>query len=157
MTPDSSPPPLSPSTGFLSGFVETGLEKPADDVSGDCIVHFSRYIDTFDMKVKLVNGKREGEAIMLKNDASFIRLVYSNGVLNGPVERMSNQRFVEVHDYLKNGMEQRVFRGYDSDSVIWMGYYRSGNRYSDLIKSKSMRGWYEERNGMDYFLISIAQ
>ena len=55
---------------------------------------------------------------MLKNDAPFIRLVYSNGVLNGPVERMSNQRFVEVHDYLKNGMERGVFREYDGDSVI---------------------------------------
>ena len=118
MPPDSSPPPLSPSTGFLSGFVETGLEKPADDVSGDCIVHFSRYIYNYDMKVNLVNEKREGEAILLKNDAPFIRLVYSNGVLNGPVERMSNQRFVEVHVYLKNGMEQGVFREYDGDSVI---------------------------------------
>ena len=42
--------------GFLSGFVETGLEKPADDVSGDCIVHFFRYFGAYDMKVKLVNG-----------------------------------------------------------------------------------------------------
>ena len=38
-----------------------------------------------------------------------------------------------------------------------MGYYRNGNRYSDLIKSKTMKGWYEERNVMDYSLISIAQ
>ena len=79
-------------------------------MSGDCIVLFSRYIDTYDMKVKLVNGKREGEAIMLKNDAPFIKMVYSNGVLNGPVERMSNQRFVEVHEYLKNGMDYSLIR-----------------------------------------------
>ena len=89
MTPDSPPPPLSPATGFLSGFVETGMEKPADGLSGDCIVHYSKYFGSYDMKVKLVNGKREGEAIMLRNDVPFIRLVYSDGVLNGPVERMN--------------------------------------------------------------------
>ena len=62
------------------------------------------------MKVKLVNGKREGEAIMLRNDVPFIRLVYSDGVLNGPVERMNSHGVVEVRGYLRDGMEQGVFR-----------------------------------------------
>ena len=40
--------------GFLSGFVEASVEKPADGRNGECIVHYSGQHSGYVMKVKLV-------------------------------------------------------------------------------------------------------
>ena len=40
--------------GFLSGFVEEGVEKPVDGLNGECIVHYSGHHSNCIMKVNLM-------------------------------------------------------------------------------------------------------
>ena len=53
--------------GFLSEFVEASVEKPADGRNGKCTVHYSGQHSDFVMKVKLVNGLRDGEALIVND------------------------------------------------------------------------------------------
>ena len=65
--------------GFLSGFVEASVEKPADGRNGECIVHFSGQYSDSVMKVKMANGKREGIAEIAMDGVPYIKLEYRNG------------------------------------------------------------------------------
>ena len=53
--------------GFLSGFVEASVEKPADGRNGECIVHYSGKYSKYEMIVPLVNGMRDGEALIVND------------------------------------------------------------------------------------------
>ena len=57
-----------------------------------------------------------------------------------------------------NGIETGLFEEYrPGDGVIWRGYYRNGQRYSEVIQSEKMKGYYEERKVDDNQLLSIAE
>ena len=60
--------------GFLSGFVESSVEKPADGRNGECIVHYSGQHSGYLMKVKLVNGMRDGEALIVNDGVPYLKL-----------------------------------------------------------------------------------
>ena len=123
--------------GFLSGFIEASVEKPDDGVYGDCIVHYAGKYSKFEMSVKLVNGVREGEAVIVNDGVPYLRLEYKQGSLTGVVERMSESGSVELRGHLVNGVESGFFEEYDSrDQVVWRGYYKNGVRDS---KSRLVR------------------
>ena len=71
--------------GFLSGFVEASVEKPADGLNGACVVHYAGQYSDSVMKVKMVNGKREGIAEIAMDGVPYSKLEYRNGRMTGIV------------------------------------------------------------------------
>ena len=144
--------------GFLGGFVEASVEKPDDGLNGDCTVHYSGQYSKYEMTVKLVKGMREGCAIILNDGVPFMKLEYKSGSLTGIFERMNRYGLVELRGHLANGMERGLFEECDnSDKVVWRGYYRDGRRYSEVVKSGRLEGYYDERSVESGSLFSIAQ
>lgn len=145
------------SQGFLHEFSESTIELPADSRNGDCIVHFSGEFSKYVMKVPLVNGERDGTAIILNGSVPSLRLECHNGGLNGTVEKLNESGSVVLRGHLANGVETGLFREYSNSVMIWMGYYRNGERYSTVMESELFRGFYTEQLVEDGKLLSIAQ
>ena len=144
--------------GFLSGFVESSVEKPADGRNGECIVHYSGQYSDCVMKVKLVNGMRDGEALIVNDGVPYLKLTYKNGVMTGNVERLNKYLITELKGSVVNGDERGLFEEYDRNKkVVWRGYYRNGRRYSEVVKGRRGGRWYEERSVENRELLSIAE
>lgn len=144
--------------GFLSDFEEVDIRGPSDGLNGDCTISYGgRYRDCT-MRVKLVNGKRDGDAVILKDEVPFIKLKYWNGMLMGTVERLNEEGMVELRGQLVNGKECGLFEEYDDCGMVsWRGYYRSGKRYSEVVKNYIMTGFYDEWREVDRQLLSTAR
>ena len=146
------------SGGFLSGFVEASVEMPADGLNGDCIIHYSGQYSNYTMRVELLNGIREGDAVIMKGDIPYMILMYMNGVLNGNVERLNQFGTTDLKGQLVNGVETGLFVELnDNRKVVWRGYYRNGVRYSELTKSDTLDGYYDERSVSSKALLTTAQ
>ena len=143
--------------GFLSGFVEASVEKPADGLNGDCIVHFSGQYSDSVMKVKMVNGKREGIAEIAMDGVPYIKLEYRNGRMTGIVERMDDRGVVDLKGHLIDGRETGLFEEMMGGEVVWRGYYQNGERYSEVVKSRRGGRWYVERRAGSGEVLSIAE
>ena len=102
----------TPTGGFLCDFVEGRIEKPSDGLNGDCIIHYTGQYSDYLMKVKLVNGMREGEALIVQEDSPYIKLEYRNGKMTGAVKRMKLDGTVELMGELIDGMESGLFKEY---------------------------------------------
>ena len=134
------------------------MELPSDGLNGDCIVHYSGDHSNCEMKVKLLNGMREGVGTIMKDGSPFIQIEYHSGAANGSVYRMGDCGKVELRGHLINGMERGVFREYDQDDkVVWQGFYWNGQRYSEVKKSDTLDGYYDERRVATGSLLSTAQ
>ena len=157
MNPAISSPISYTHFGFLSGFCETSIENPASRINGDCIVHFGGKHSDYKMFVKLVNGVRDGTAIIMTREYEFIKLTYRNGEMTGEVEKMDRYLNVLLKGFLVNGEEKGVFVEYNHGTPVWRGYYRHGKRFSEVVKSDVIRHFYEERSVKNQFLLSIAQ
>ena len=142
---------------FLANFVRGEIERPPDGLNGDCVIHYIDEYDEYEMRVRLVNGKREGKAVILENDIPFLILNYRDGQLNGEVFRMDGVGGIQMKGTLVNGREIGLFKEYSDGILIWIGYYRDGERYSVLRKSIHMNGYYEERYVKSNELLSIAE
>ena len=144
-------------TGFLSGMCEASIEYPADRLNGDCVVHSGGDHSEYKMFVKLVNGKREGPAIIMTKEYEFIKLTYQNGVMTGKVTKMDRYFNVLLKGFLVNGKEKGIFEECNRSKLIWGGYYRDGKRFSEVVKSDILKHFYEERSVNNHFLLSISQ
>ena len=113
---------------FLDGFVEASVETPADGLNGECVVHYSGQYRSYTMTVKLVNGVREGKAVIVNGSVPYMRLEYKRGSLTGIVERMNSSGSVELRGHLVNGVEDGLFEEFDNNKVVWSGYYGNGRR-----------------------------
>ena len=120
------------SNGFLSGFIESSVEMPVDGSNGECIVHYAGEHSKYEMIVRLVDGKREGEAMIVNDGMPYLKLHFERGSLTGVVERLNESGSVELRGHLVNGIESGFFKEYDNDKVVWIGYYRNGERYSEV-------------------------
>ena len=118
--------------GFLSGFVEASVEQPADGLNGECTVHYSGQYSKYEMIVSLVNGVREGEAIILNDGIPFLNLEYERGLLTGAAERMNDHGIVVLRGHLVNGVESGLFLEYENEKVVWIGYYQNGQRHMEV-------------------------
>ena len=106
---------------FLSDFVIGVIEKPVDGLNGDCVIHYQGDYEGYTMKVKLVNGMREGEAIILNGDVVWMKLNYKDGRLNGLVTKMNSSGLVELQGTLVDGIRNELFKEYRDGVLIWMG------------------------------------
>ena len=94
----------------LDGFVEASVEMPPDGLNGECIVHYSGQYSGYRMRVKLVNGVREGKAVIEKGNEPYMRLEYKRGSLTGGVERVKSSGSVELSGHLVGGVEDAAER-----------------------------------------------
>ena len=148
----------TPYGGFLGGFIEASIEKPADGLNGDCIVHYSGEYSKYEMTVKLVNGIREGKALIVNEGIPYLLLEYKQGSLTGVMVRYNESGSVELRGHLVNGMESGLFEECDgSEKVVWRGYYRNGVRDSEVVESERLEGYYDEKSVESGLLLSIAQ
>ena len=143
--------------GFLSRFVEASVEKPEDGLNGECIVHFSGQYSDAVMNVKMANGKREGIAEIAMDGVPYIKLEYRNGRMTGIVERMDDNEVVDLKGHLIDGRETGLFEEMTGGEVVWRGYYRNGERYSEVVKSRRGGRWYVERRVGSGEVLSIAE
>lgn len=110
----------SQSSSFLYGFVEESVEIPVDGLNGECIVHYGGEYSMYTMRVKMVNGVREGEAMIRNDDVLFMELTYANGSLTGQVRRYATDGRIEMRGQLRNGVERGLFKEYDANGkVVW--------------------------------------
>ena len=157
MNSNNVPPSETSIGGFLSGFVESNVEMPPDGLNGDCIIHYSGQYSNCKMKIGLSNGMREGTGTILKEDSPFIQMEYHQGNVNGPVCRMDAHGVIDLSGKLVNGVESGVFVEYEDKKVMWRGYYRNGIRYSEVVESGVLSGYYDERSVVSGSLLSISQ
>ena len=146
------------SGGFLSGFIESSVEMPADGLNGECIVYYGDEHSNCKLKVRLSKGLKEGVGTILKDGVPFIQIEYHHGVPNGPVCRMDDFGVVDMRGELMNGVESGLFEEYDrSERVVWRGYYRNGERYSEVVESGELDGYYDEKSVSSKSLLTTAQ
>ena len=127
------------SNGFLSGFIESSVEMPADGLNGECIVHYGGEHSKCEMIVTLVEGKRDGEAMIVNDGMPYLTLHYEKGILTGVVERMGEDGLLNMRGHLENGMEIGLFVEYErGKKVVWIGYYRNGERYLE-VRNRDMK------------------
>ena len=143
--------------GFLSGFVEKSIELPNDGLNGECRVVFGGDHSDCEMKVNMVNGKREGEAMIMKNGKVYYRVEYGSGKLNGLIERLDEDGNVELKGHLMAGVERGLFKEYNMGTLTWMGYMDKGEYYSTVLESEYTKGLYVERRRDTGAIVSIAQ
>ena len=96
---------------------------------------------------------------MLVNDGvPYVNVVYEKGLMTGNVERMNKNGRIELKGRLLNGIEDGLFVEYDENGrVMWRGYYKNGERYSEVAESGELDGYYGERSVVSGLLLSIAQ
>ena len=146
------------SDGFLSGFMESSVEMSPDGLNGECIVHYAGEHSKYELVVTLVEGKREGEAMLVNDGVPFLRLGFKQGSLTGVVERLNEYGLLDMRGHLEDGMETGLFVEFNRNKeVVWRGYYRNGVRYSEVVKSERLDGYYDEKNVESGALLSIAQ
>ena len=96
-----------------------------------------------------------GEASNMLDDTPQVRWNDMNELSNGAGETQSES---VQRNYSVNGAEYELSVEYNHNGdVCWRGYYRNGKKYSEIWKSRTMLGYYEERNVKNGELISIAQ
>ena len=123
---------------FLSGFIESYVEKPRDGLNGECIVHYSGQYRNYTMTVKLINGVREGRAVIVNGSVPYLRVEYKGGSLTGVVERMNSSGSIELRGRLENGIENGIFEEFDNNKVVWRGYYLNGKRNRKVEESTNL-------------------
>ena len=92
--------------GFLW---ELNERMDTDEADGEHTSHFDGKYEDYEMKVKVVNGKREGKAIVWKGGERYLIVTYRNGVVDGRVERMDGEGDVELRGVLVKGVESGLF------------------------------------------------
>ena len=92
--------------GFLW---ELNERVDTDEADGEHTIHFDDKYEDCEMRVKVVNGKREGKAIVWKGGERYLIVTYRNGVVDGGVERMDGEGDVELRGVLVKGVESGLF------------------------------------------------
>ena len=139
---------------FLCNFRESSYDELAD---GSYAVHYDDKHKDYEMRVKLEDGERNGETIVLKSGKPWMKLNYRDGIITGPMEKMDESGAVVLRGYLEDGQEKGLFKEYTDSVMTWMGRYFNGKRYSIVFKNEFLKGLYTERCLENGKLISISQ
>lgn len=134
---------------FLSAYTIASVEYPQDHENGQCIIHFDSEHADLQMRVNLIDGWRDGEGLILREDGTpFIVVHFTNGVLDGKVTEYDDMNNVVLRGYVCQGEETGLFVEFDRNGMeVWSGYYLHGKRHTELKRSIEMDGFYEERDG----------
>ena len=142
--------------GFLCSFIEERVDYPPDGSNGTCVIHYRCRSIMYDMHVNLINGKREGEAIIYRESEPYITVTYFHGQLTGNVTRVDEMENVNLRGYLINGVESGLFSIYNSCNPT-KAYFRNGKPYSILLPCYRKMGYYEERSVDTGEVLSVSE
>lgn len=140
----------SSSSQFLHDFHIEGVTiKNSDDLkNGEARIRFSGKNAGYEMIVKLKDGKKEGEGLIVReNGTLFMKLMFVNDVCVGEVIKKNERGDTVMRGRLEGGREVGLFIEYDDwGREIWRGFYQNGKRYLTVVKSEEKDGLYEERD-----------
>ena len=122
--------------GFLW---ELNERVDTDEADGEHTSHFDGKYEDCEMRVKVVNGKREGKAIMWKGGERYLIVTYRNGVVDGRVERMDRKGDVELRGVLVKGVESGLFEEVRELKVVFGGGEEWERRTGNGLVSGCMR------------------
>ena len=122
--------------GFLW---ELNERVDTDEADGEHTSHFDGKYEDYEMKVKVVNGKREGKAIVWKGGKRYLIVTYRNGVVDGRVERMDRKGDVELRGVLVKGVESGLFEEVRELKVVFGGGEEWERRTGNGLVSGCMR------------------
>ena len=122
--------------GFLW---ELNERVDTDEADGEHTSHFDDKYEDYEMKVKVVNGKREGKAIVWKGGERYLTVTYRNGVVDGRVERMDGEGDVELRGVLVKGVESGLFEEVREWRVVFGGGEEWERRTGNGLVSGCMR------------------
>ena len=122
--------------GFLW---ELNERMDTDEADGEHTSHFDGKYEDCEMKVKVVNGKREGKAIVWKGGERYLIVTYRNGVVDGRVERMDGEGDVELRGVLVKGVESGLFEEVREWRVVFGGGEEWERRTENGFVSGCMR------------------
>ena len=122
--------------GFLW---ELNERMDTDEADGEHTSHFDGKYEDCEMKVKVVNGKREGKAIVWKGGERYLIVTYRNGVVDGRVERMDGEGDVELRGVLVKGVESGLFEEVREWRVVFGGGEEWERRTENGLVSGCMR------------------
>ena len=122
--------------GFLW---ELNERVDTDETDGEHTSHFDGKYEDYEMKVKVVNGKREGKAIVWKGGERYLIVTYRNGVMDGRVERMDGEGDVELRGVLVKGVESGLFEEVREWRVVFGGGKEWERRTENGLVSGCMR------------------
>ena len=133
------------------------MEQSGDGLNGESVGYYREGNDEYTVKVKLVNGKKEGEAEVLKNGKPNITMEYKSGLLDGKIEIVDEYGKTKVIGSVFDDEEDGLFKIYENSVRVWVGYYDEGEAYSELTECAFLKGYYMERRLDDDSILSIAQ
>ena len=122
--------------GFLW---ELNEQVDTDEADGEHTSHFDGKYEDCEMRVKVVNGKREGKAIVWKGGERYLIVTYRNGVVDGRVERMDEEGDVELRGVLVKGVESGLFEEVRELKVVFGGGKEWERRTENGLVSGCMR------------------
>ena len=122
--------------GFLW---ELNERMDTDEADGEHTSHFDGKYEDCEMRVKVVNGKREGKAIVWKGGERYLIVTYRNGVVDGRVERMDGEGDVELRGVLVKGVESGLFEEVREWRVVFGGGEEWERRTENGLVSGRMR------------------
>ena len=122
--------------GFLW---ELNERVDTDEADGEHTSHFDGKYEDCEMRVKVVNGKREGKAIVWKGGERYLIVTYRNGVVDGRVERMDGEGDVELRGVLVKGVESGLFEEVREWRVVFGGGKEWERRTGNGLVSGCMR------------------
>ena len=144
-------------SSVLSRFVTSSIEwkdgKKGND--GEALVHLGGDYDGYRIKVGYVNGKKNGEGLVIRGDGTpWLRVHYVNDVAEGEMLEYDEYNNVVMKGMMKNGKEVGLLRRYDKNgNEVSMSLFRDGNRVE--LKKSWIAGMYEERDRSDE-LVSVS-
>lgn len=142
---------------LIQSLQRVSVKQSNDGVNGESIGHYRKGNDEYTIKVKLVNGRRQGEAEVLKNGKPNIRMEYDYGFLNGKINIVDEYGNVELIGRMVYEREHGLFKIYENSVRVWVGYFVKGKAYSELTECSFLKGYYMERRLEDDSILSIAQ
>ena len=122
--------------GFLW---ELNERMDTDEADGEHTSHFDGKYEDCEMRVKVVNGKREGKAIVWKGGERYLIVTYRNGMVDGRVERMDRKGDVELRGVLVKGVESGLFEEVREWRVVFGGGKEWERRTENGLVSGCMR------------------
>ena len=122
--------------GFLW---ELNERVDTDEADGEHTSHFDGKYEDCEMRMKVVNGKREGKAIVWKGGERYLIVTYRNGVVDGRVERMDGEGDVELRGVLVKGVESGLFEEVREWRVVFGGGEEWERRTGNGMVSGCMR------------------
>ena len=110
---------------IFGGLVEESMELPKDGLNGDCIVHYNGDNSEYELVVTLVNGVKEGMAILYCDGIPTKKCEYRNGVFTGHVEEVAEWKLI-----LSKGIDSKEsILFYDIKAEYTYGVVKCNERY----------------------------